>query len=82
MANSDTTRHKPLPQCKAFLLCDKVSQDETTAQLTLHKLIETLRFPIFPADSVPFVVFMQLYDGIGRLSSCGFHEQADTNLPC
>ena len=66
MPKSDTTRQKPLPQCKAFLLCERVAQDDATGQLTLHKLIEVLQFPAFPADSIPFVVFVQLYDGIGR----------------
>lgn len=66
MLNSETSKHKPLPQCKAFLLCEDITQDEVTGKLTLHELIEGLTFPEFPADSIPFAIFVQLYDGIGR----------------
>lgn len=66
MPNSNSIRHKPLPQCKAFLLCEGITEDEATGQLCLNKLIETLRFRSFPAEAVPFMVFVQLYDGIGR----------------
>jgi hypothetical protein len=66
MATPSSTQHKPLPQCKAFLLCEGIAEDNVTGQLSLNKLIEVLRFPAFPAESVPFAVFVQLYDGIGR----------------
>lgn len=66
MPNSNSIRQKPLPQCKAFLLCEEVAEDEVTGQLSLNRLIEILRFPTFPAESMPFVIFVQLYDGIGR----------------
>ena len=66
MPKPNDARQKPLPQCKAFLLCEGVDEDDVTAQLSLSKLIEDFQFPAFPADSAPFVAFMQLYDGIGR----------------
>src|SRR5487761_1493236 len=65
MSNPSSTRHKPLPQCKAFLLCEGIAEDAVTGQLSLNKIIEILRFPAFPAQSVSFAVFVQLYDGIG-----------------
>lgn len=58
--------HKPLPQCKAFLICKKVGVDDATGEFSLSKLINTLRFPAFPAEAGPFAIFLQLYDGIGR----------------
>jgi hypothetical protein len=66
MPDPNNKRHKPLPQCKAFLLCEGITEDEVTGQLCLNKLIETLRFPFFAAKSLPLIVFVQLYDGIGR----------------
>ena len=66
MFKSEASKHKPLPQCKAFLLCEGIAEDEVSGQLSLNKLIEVLRFTAFPAESAPFVVFVQLYDGIGR----------------
>lgn len=62
----DSTAYKPLPHCRAILLCEDVGEDPATGELSLHKLVERFRMPVFPAPSRPFVVFVQLYDGIGR----------------
>ena len=64
--SSPPGRSKPLPQCKALLICEDVFEDEVSGQYILHKLIDVLRFSAFPGDSEPFAIFFQLYDGIGR----------------
>lgn len=62
----DRSANKPLPHCRAILICERVADDPATGELTLHKLIECFRMPAFPAASPSFMVFVQLYDGIGR----------------
>ncbi|HQU46505.1 MAG TPA: hypothetical protein PK867_27105 [Pirellulales bacterium] len=57
---------KPLSHCKAFLICEKVSESQITGKVTLHNLIEGFRCKVFPGRSTPFVAFLQVYDGIGR----------------
>ncbi|HEV3341911.1 MAG TPA: hypothetical protein VG125_16205 [Pirellulales bacterium] len=58
--------HKPLPHCKALLLCEKVTESQLTDKITLHNLIETFNLRSFPGRSTPFTIFLQVYDGIGR----------------
>lgn len=58
--------HKPLPQCKAFLICERVGIDVATGQFNLYNVVNSLASPRFPADVPPLVAFLQLYDGIGR----------------
>jgi hypothetical protein len=58
--------HKPLPQCKAFLICEEAEVDDVTRQFNLYGLVNSLAFSSFPAEVPPLVIFLQLYDGIGR----------------
>ena len=58
--------HKPLPQCKAFLICEGVGLNSMTGQFNLYGVVNALSFPKFPAAARPLVAFLQLYDGIGR----------------
>ncbi|MGH7135009.1 MAG: DUF6941 family protein [Pirellulales bacterium] len=58
--------HKPLPQCKAFLICEGVGINNSTGQFNLYNLVNSLTFVQFPAAARPLVAFLQLYDGIGR----------------
>jgi len=32
---------KPLPHCKALLICEKVTESQPTGKITLHNLIES-----------------------------------------
>jgi hypothetical protein len=57
---------KPLPHCKALLLCERVTEHRVTGALTLRNLIESFRIPAYTRNSTPFAIFVQLYDGIGR----------------
>ena len=77
-SNSKHDRAKPLPQCKALLLCEDVFEDELSGQYSLHKLIEALEFSAFPGDSAAFAIFLQLYDGIGTYElSVELHDLAE-----
>ena len=58
--------HKPLPQCKAILICREAEFDDPTGEFDLYGLVNTLRFSAFPAQVPPLAIFLQLYDGIGR----------------
>ena len=58
--------HKPLPQCKAFLVCEGIGINDLTGQFNLYNLVNSLVFAQFPAEAPPLFVFLQLYDGIGR----------------
>ncbi|HEX7379104.1 MAG TPA: hypothetical protein VF278_18420 [Pirellulales bacterium] len=64
----DGTRatHKPLPQCKASLICREAEFDDPSGEFDLYGLVNTLRFSEFPAQVPPLALFLQLYDGIGR----------------
>lgn len=58
--------HKPLPQCKASLICREAEFDDPSGEFDLYGLVNTLRFSEFPAQVPPLALFLQLYDGIGR----------------
>ena len=58
--------NKPLPQCKAFLICEEAEFDDLTGRFDLYGLVNTLTFSEFPAHVPPLTLFLQLYDGIGR----------------
>lgn len=60
------TAHKPLPQCKAFLICEEFGVDNRTGQFDLYRLVNALSYSSFPAEAPPLVIYLQLYDGIGR----------------
>ncbi|MGH7090849.1 MAG: DUF6941 family protein, partial [Stellaceae bacterium] len=58
--------HKPLPQCKASLICREAEFDDPSGEFDLYGLVNTLKFAEFPAQVPPLSLFLQLYDGIGR----------------
>lgn len=57
---------RPLPHCKAMLLCEKVTESQISGKITLHNLIDKFAIRSFPGRSTRFVIFLQAYDGIGR----------------
>ncbi|HET6882542.1 MAG TPA: hypothetical protein VFI31_20415 [Pirellulales bacterium] len=57
---------KPLPHCNAFLLCEEVTENNVTGAVCLMNLVEVVLLSEFPGSWGPFVLFLQLYDGIGR----------------
>jgi hypothetical protein len=79
--NNQAEAAKPLPHCKAFLLCEGVAEDQVTGAISLLNLIDVMRLSSFPATSESFVVFLQLYDGIGRYTvSLELHDLADDRV--
>lgn len=69
---------KPLPHCKALLLCEKVTESQLTGKVTLHNLIEGFQSRIFSGRSTRFTIFLEAYDGIGRYSlSVEFNDLSD-----
>lgn len=69
---------KPLPHCKALLICEKVSVSQITGAVSLHNIVERFRLRVFPGRSNRFTIFLQVYDGIGRYSMVvGFNDLAD-----
>ena len=48
------------------MICEEVEVDEVTGQFDLYKIVNSLSFTGFPAESQPLAAYLQLYDGIGR----------------
>ncbi len=57
---------KPLPGCKAILLCERTMTKAGTGKISLIDLIGTIFFDGFPARSKPMRLFLHLVDGIGE----------------
>jgi hypothetical protein len=57
---------KPLPKCKALLLCEKCIIEEGTHRISLINVFDTFRLKAFPGRCPRFIAFVQLVDGIGR----------------
>lgn len=48
------------------MICEGVGVDALTGRFHLYGVVNSLDFAEFPADAPPLLVFLQLYDGIGR----------------
>jgi hypothetical protein len=66
MAGISSKEGKPLPECKAILLCEGTNFAEGTGKASLIGLIRTLTMTEFPGRSEPMKLFLQLVDGIGE----------------
>ncbi len=55
---------KPLPRCKAFLICEKVIDDKISKSRSLIGLFTEFSVRGFPVQFSPFWLFIQLSDGI------------------
>lgn len=79
--NNSAEVGKPLPHCRALLICEKVTESQLTEKITLHNLIEKFSLRSFPGRSTPFVIFIQLYDGIGRYKlTIEVHDLSDDSM--
>lgn len=58
-------RKKPLPRCKAILLCDCAIIEQGTGNVSIIGTFTHFRLQKFPGLSRPFTAFVQLTDGIG-----------------
>jgi hypothetical protein len=57
---------KPLPRCKAILLCDHTIVEAGTGKVSLIGIVHAFAFPTFPALTRPMTAYLQLTEGIGR----------------
>ncbi len=57
---------KPLPQCKAILLCERAIREAGTNQVSLIGLVRKFVVPRLPAQTQPVTAYLQLVEGIGR----------------
>lgn len=65
MSKAKQSKRRPLPSCKAILLCEKIIVDQDSLRPSLINVFETVEIPGFPWQLDEFVVFVQLSDGIG-----------------
>ncbi len=56
---------KPLPRCKAILLCERTIREAETGKWSLIGIIHKLVFPKLPAVTQPMTAYMELAEGIG-----------------
>jgi hypothetical protein len=68
MAGKSRKRTKPLPICKAILLCDDVTRDEETHKTNVIGIFDTFQFSSFPGLTSPSKIFLRLADAVGRYS--------------
>lgn len=61
-----TEMRKPLPHCKAFLLCERVITEENTGYITIVSSLNDIMVPCFPAETQPLLAFLQMTQGIGE----------------
>lgn len=59
-------RPKPLPRCKAILLCERTIREETTRNVSIIGVFTHFHLPRFPGQTRPFTAFVQLVNGIGE----------------
>ena len=59
-------RHRPLPVCKAILLCDQVLHDSRTGHHSLIGVRNEFRLKEYPAIVPSVSVFVQLVEGVGQ----------------
>ena len=57
---------RPPPVCKAILLCDSVNMDDSTELADILGVFSKLGLERFPSPIPPFIVYLQLTNGVGR----------------
>jgi hypothetical protein len=57
---------KPPPKCKAFLLCQGTIIEQHSGNVTIINTFNAFVAPKFPGQIGPFLVFIQLTNGIGE----------------
>ncbi len=55
----------PPPVCKAFVICERVLKDATTAQISAVNIVESLRLTSFPGQLPMVHCFLMMTEGIG-----------------
>jgi hypothetical protein len=59
-------QEKPLPKCKAMLLCDRCMVEPNTGKPSLIGVFHEISCQRFPILAQPFTVFLELIEGIGQ----------------
>ena len=59
---------KPLPACKAILLCENVTRDKGTQKTDIKGIFDTFWLPSFPGPTLPCKIFLLLADAVGTYS--------------
>ena|ERR1700677_1262134 len=57
---------KPLPQCKAILLCNRAIFEARTGQWSLIGIVHKFVFPKLPAQTQRMTAYLHLVEGIGQ----------------
>jgi hypothetical protein len=74
-------KDKPLPKCKAILLCDTVIVDSRSGKVSIIGILDGFNVIQFPGRIAPFHVFLQLTDGIGKYRvSVEIHDLRDDKI--
>lgn len=63
---SQPKEDKPVPQCKAILLCEQSIIEAGTGKVSLISIVNVLAVPRIDGTTKPVQAFLQLVDGIGR----------------
>ncbi len=76
-----TPQLRPLPRCKAILACETIVVDETSHRPSLIGVVDAFEIASFPGRSLPFRVFVQLAEGIGKYDvSVEFHDRLNDEI--
>lgn len=60
------TGSKPPPICKAILLCKDTIVEAETNHISVIGIVDMWSFVDFPDETPPFMVYVQLTNGLGR----------------
>lgn len=80
-AKSSSSLLKPVPRCKAILICEQIIVDQLTSRPSLINTTEYFEVAEFPCELPPFRVFVQLAEGIGKYAIVlEIHDRGDDEI--
>ena len=65
MAKTPAESAKPLPRCKAILLCERAIVEEGTRKTSLIGIFHSFNVASFPSRTAGFALFLELVGGLG-----------------
>jgi hypothetical protein len=72
---------KPVPQCKAILLCERAIREAGTNQHSLIGIVRRFVVPRLPAQSQPVTAYLQLAEGVGSYNISAEVRDLTTGQP-
>jgi hypothetical protein len=63
---SNPSAQRPIPRCKAVLLCDRAIVEAGTGKISAIGIFNSFTLAEFPGITLPFSVLLVLVDGINR----------------